>query len=166
MRVEPMSIFGSAHCSNNELWSHLGAGLFCIPWELKVQRSVSVERYQWSVVGVQVHISHYCKCTSSPIHEFQNSGAWQEADIKISDMNSLEIPSEGMLFLLIELTSSHNHSKFTFSHHPKPKNSWTLAIISLALQSVNTSFSSKLFKIMLKFQGVYLNIQYNYTVSA
>ena len=49
MRVE------TAHCSNNELWSHLVAGPFCFPWEVEVQRGVSVERHQWSVVGVQVH---------------------------------------------------------------------------------------------------------------
>ena len=47
-----------------------------------------------------------------------------------------------MLFFLTEFTSSHNPNKFISSHNTKPKNPYTLAIISLALQSVNTSFSS------------------------
>ena len=50
------------------------------------------------------------------------TGAWQEADIKFNDMNNLEMPSEGILFILIEFTSSHNHNKFTSSHNPNPKN--------------------------------------------
>ena len=50
------------------------------------------------------------------------TGALQEADIKFNDMNSLEMPSEGMLFLLIEFLSSHNPNKFTSSHNTKPQN--------------------------------------------
>ena len=58
--------------SKNELWSHLGVDLFCIPWEVKEWRSVSVERHQSSVAGVQAHNNYYCKCTSYSIDEFQN----------------------------------------------------------------------------------------------
>ena len=64
-RGEPTAVFCSAPCSKNELWSHLGAGIFCIPREVKVQRSVSVERHQSSIAGVRVHSSYYCQCWNS-----------------------------------------------------------------------------------------------------
>ena len=62
-----------------------------------------------------------------------NTGAWQEADIKINGMNSLQMLSEGKdcqkiiaeaiyyAVFLTEFTSSNNPNKFTSSHNTKPK---------------------------------------------